>query len=278
MDFIKALRVDPDHFRLKKIDPGDTLGHDDKAKARAQSDELSVELRELQRRLYGEGRRSLLIVLQALDAAGKDGTIRRVMGGLNPQGTRVASFKRPTEEELAHDFLWRVHRQTPGRGMVGIFNRSHYEDVLVVRVHNYVPRKVWSKRYERINQFEKMLHEEADTTIVKLFLHISPEEQLERFKDRLDEPAKHWKLDLGDYDEREHWHDYQKAYQDALVKTSTPWAPWYVIPANRKWFRDLAVSNVLVETLKKMKLKDPEPKVDLNEVLRRYEQAAANPL
>ena len=201
-------------------------------------------------------------MLQAIDAGGKDGTIRRVFGGVNPQGCEVTSFKAPSEEELAHDFLWRVHKATPRRGKIGIFNRSHYEDVLIVRVHDLVPKAVWSKRYAIINSFEENLVA-SGTTVVKFFLHISKEEQAERFRKRLEDPEKHWKFRKADLDEREHWDDYQEAFEDALTKTSTKHAPWYVIPSDRKWYRDWVVLSILVETLRDMDPQFPPPEEDL---------------
>jgi PPK2 family polyphosphate:nucleotide phosphotransferase len=198
-----------------------------------------------------------------MDAGGKDGTIRHVMSGLNPQGCRVTSFKVPTEEELAHDYLWRIHRAVPAKGEIGIFNRSHYGDVLVVRVHNLVPKRVWSKRFEQINAFERILAE-TGVTIVKFFLHISKEEQKRRLQDRLDDSSKHWKISPADFEERKYWDDYVKAYEDILARCSTPWAPWYVIPADHKWFRNLAVADVLVRTLKDMRMRFPKSKLDLS--------------
>lgn len=227
---------------------------------------LNEKLQELQEVLYAEGKHKVLVVLQAMDTGGKDGAIRRVFDGVNPQGVKVASFKVPTPEEMAHDYLWRVHKVAPANGELVIFNRSHYEDVLVVRVHNYVPKEVWSKRYEQINAFEKLLAENG-TTILKFFLHISKDEQKERLQARLDDPTKHWKFSLGDLGERKLWDDYQSAYEDALNKTSTEYAPWYVVPANRKWYRDLVISKVLVETLEGLKMKYPEPKDDLSGVV-----------
>jgi PPK2 family polyphosphate:nucleotide phosphotransferase len=208
----------------------------------------------------------VLVVLQALDTGGKDGVIRRVFDGVNPQGVRVASFKVPTEEELDHDYLWRVHKAVPGRGEMVIFNRSHYEDVLVVRVHNIVPPEVWKKRYEQINAFERHLAENG-TTILKFYLHIDPEEQKERLQARLDDPTKRWKFRLGDLEERKLWNDYTEAYEEALSKTSTEHAPWYIVPANRKWYRDLVISSVLVETLKNLDMTYPEPEENLDGVV-----------
>jgi PPK2 family polyphosphate:nucleotide phosphotransferase len=207
-----------------------------------------------------------LIVLQAMDTGGKDGVIRRVFDGVNPQGVRVASFKVPTQEELDHDYLWRVHKVTPGNGEMVIFNRSHYEDVLVVRVHNYVPPEVWKKRFEQINHFERLLAENG-TTILKFFLHIDLDEQKERLQARLDDPAKRWKFRLGDLKERKLWDDYMQAYEDVLSKTSTDYAPWFIVPANRKWYRDLIVSSVLVETLQGLNMKFPEPEENLDGVV-----------
>lgn len=252
---------------LAERDPAETGDFDGgKEKGLKAIQKLNVELQELQELLYAEGKHRVLVVLQAMDTGGKDGTIRRVFGGVNPQGVKVASFKVPTAEELAHDFLWRIHKAVPASGEIVIFNRSHYEDVLVVRVHNLVPKAVWSKRYEQINDFEKMLADNG-TTILKFFLHISKDEQRERLQARLDDPTKHWKFSLGDLDERKLWDDYQQAYEDALNKTSTKHAPWYIVPADRKWYRDLVISTVLVETLKGLKMKFPEPKDNLDGVV-----------
>jgi PPK2 family polyphosphate:nucleotide phosphotransferase len=245
------------------IDTGSTKGAPgDKKVTEAASAELNQRLSELQERLWAEHERSLLVVLQAIDAGGKDGAIRKVFGGVNPQGCRVTSFKAPSEEERDHDFLWRVHRAVPGRGEIGIFNRSHYEDVLVVRVHDLVPKKVWSKRYGIINDFEASLAA-AGTTIVKFFLHISKDEQAERFRKRLQNPDKHWKFRRADLEEREHWDAYQEAFEAALSKTSTAAAPWYVIPADHKWYRDWALLSVLVDTLERMDPQYPAPEDDL---------------
>ena len=205
-------------------------------------------------------------MLQAMDTGGKDGAIRHVFDGVNPQGVRVASFKVPTPEERAHDYLWRVHKQTPGSGEMVIFNRSHYEDVLVVRVHELVPKAVWSRRYEQINNFERMLAEEG-TTILKFYLHISPDEQKERLQARLDEPHKNWKFSTGDLAERKRWDEYMQAYEDMLSKTSTKWAPWYIIPANRKWLRNLLMSQIIVDTLEGLDMKYPEPEEGLDKVV-----------
>lgn len=273
MKYSKLFRVKPGRkVSLKKINPSFTAGHKKKKTALQAVADLDVELRGLQYLLYAEGKRSLLICLQALDAAGKDGTINHVLGAMNPQGARVHGFKVPSKEEAAHDFLWRIEQQTPQRGEVVIFNRSHYEDVLVTRVHNLVPEKVWRKRYAMINAFEKELVA-GGTHIIKIFLHISPEEQLRRFKRRLDDPARHWKISEDDYSERVFWDDYTKAYEDALAATSTKHAPWFVIPSNKKWFRNLAVAKIVVETMKAMNMKFPAPTVDLEEIRRKYHQA-----
>jgi PPK2 family polyphosphate:nucleotide phosphotransferase len=213
-------------------------------------------LDDLQDRLWAEGKHAVLVVLQGIDAAGKDSTIKRVMAAFNPQGCPVTAFKVPSTEELAHDYLWRVHKAVPRKGEVGIFNRSHYEDVLVVRVHDLVPKAVWSKRYDQINAFERHLAANG-TTIVKFFLSIDKEEQRARFQARYDDPTKRWKFAMGDLAERERWDDYQAAFDEALTKTSTDVAPWYVIPANHKWFRDLAVSSILADTMAGLKPKYP---------------------
>ncbi len=210
---------------------------------------LSDELTRQQELLYAAGQHSVLIVLQGRDTSGKDGTIKAVMGPLNSLGCQVASFKVPTEKELAHDFLWRIHQQTPGKGEITIFNRSHYEDVLVVRVHKIVPDKVWRSRYVHINDFEKLLTE-SGTIVLKFYLHISKDEQEQRLLERAENPEKYWKLSAGDWKEREHWNDYTRAYEDALNQCSTPHAPWFVVPANKKWFRNLAVAETIVNALK----------------------------
>ncbi len=237
---------------LGQVDTRTTAGAPgDKAETEAATADLAAELAGLQERLYAEARQSLLVVLQAIDAGGKDGTIRSVFRGLNPASCRVASFKVPSEEERSHDFLWRVHAKTPAAGEVVVFNRSHYEDVLVVRVHELVPEAVWRPRYDLINGFEANLAA-AGTRIVKLFLHISKDEQAERFQDRLDDPAKRWKFRKGDLEERARWDDYMAAFEEALSRTSTEAAPWYVVPADRNWYRNWAVSRILVETLQDM--------------------------
>ncbi len=226
---------------------------------------LNDELEALQELLYAEGKHKILIVLQATDTGGKDGTIRHVFDGVNPQGVHVASFKKPTEIELDHDYLWRVHARTPRSGEIVIFNRSHYEDVLVVRVHDLVPPARWEKRYEHINNFEKLLADEG-TTIIKFFLHISKEEQKERLEERLADPEKHWKFAKGDLAEREHWDDYQEAFEAALSRTSTEYAPWYIIPADRKWYRNLVISEVIIDTLKGLDMAYPAAEDGLDDV------------
>ena len=267
-------RISPDHkVDLTRFDPAFKEHHLDKESAAAETERHTQRLAELQYLLYAEQRRSLLICLQALDAGGKDGTIRHVMGPLNPQGTRVHAFKVPSAEEAAHDFLWRAHRQAPERGEVVIFNRSHYEDVLVARVHELVPKAVWQQRYDLINDFEHNLTVNG-TVILKFFLHISPQEQLRRFKQRLDDPARHWKISAADYEERKHWDAYRKAYEDVLSRTSTTHAPWYVIPSDHKWFRNLAVSRIIANALDVLKMRFPEPSVDIDEVRRQYHDAA----
>jgi len=242
---------------------------------RSGATEKHVErMAKLQYLLYADGNQSLLVVLQALDAGGKDGVVRHVFSAMNPQGTSVVGFKQPSRLEASHDFLWRAHLQTPGKGEVMIFNRSHYEDVLVVRVHKLVPRPVWSERYELINDFEKMLVQNG-TRILKFYLHISPEEQLKRFEQRLDDPSRHWKISESDYSERELWSDYTEAFEEAMERTSTKHAPWYVIPSNHKWFRNLAISEIVADTLEDMHLKLPPTNVDIADISRKYHAAVA---
>jgi PPK2 family polyphosphate:nucleotide phosphotransferase len=232
-----------------------------------------TRLTQLQYLLYAEKKRALLVVLQGIDAAGKDGTCWHVLSAMNPQGTTVTGFKQPNEEERAHDFLWRINRRTPALGQVGVFNRSHYEDVLVVRVHKLVPKEVWSQRYALINDFEKMLTDHG-TTIIKFFLYISPEQQLERFRQRLDDPRRQWKISDADYKERAFWDKYIAAYQDMLEKCSTRHAPWYIIPSNHKWFRNLAVSQIIADTLEDIGMKMPQSTVDLEAIRQQYHAAA----
>jgi PPK2 family polyphosphate:nucleotide phosphotransferase len=248
-------------FRIGDFDPDDTsLLPGGRKEAEKKALEIKDELDDLQELLYAERKHKLLIVLQGMDTSGKDGTIRHVMSGFNPQGVHVASFKKPTEIELAHDFLWRVHPHGPGSGEISIFNRSHYEDVIVVRVHELVPRQLWRERYRHINEFERMLVDHG-TVILKFFLHISADEQKKRLRERLEVPQKRWKFAVGDIEERKLWSDYQAAYEAAIRKTATKWAPWYVVPANAKWYRNYLVASVLRDTLKKMKMKYPQPDV-----------------
>ena len=252
---------------LKKFDANDlSLSNDGKKAAKKEWKDLRKKLIKLQRLLYAEGKQKVLIILQAMDSGGKDGTIRAIFKGVNPQGVKVASFKVPTAIELAHDYLWRIHQKTPGSGEIVIFNRSHYEDVLVVRVHEMVPEKVWEKRYQQINEFERRLAEEG-TTILKFFLFISKDEQKERFIERIEEPEKQWKFNPGDIDERGYWNDYMRAYQDVINKTSTPYAPWFVIPANRNWYRDLVISRIIVEKLESLNMQYPQPVEDIHQYL-----------
>lgn len=274
MSYREAFILQPGaKLRLDRIDPAYKDRHESHEKAAPLIAASLARMGQLQYLLYADASRSLLIVLQGLDAAGKDGVIRHLFTGMNPQGTRVFGFKQPSAEERAHDFLWRVHRHAPSRGEVVIFNRSHYEDVLVVRVHESVPREVWSKRYALINDFEGMLAQNG-TRILKFYLHISPEEQLDRFKRRLDDPARQWKISESDYAERMFWPKYIEAYEEAIERTSTKHAPWFVIPANHKWFRDLAISQIVADTMSDMKLKTPPPRVDLADIRKKYHAAA----
>lgn len=244
---------------LKKFNADDlTFSPDGKKAAKKEWKELRKRLIKLQRLLYAEGRHKVLIVLQAMDSGGKDGTIRSIFKGVNPQGVKVASFKVPTAVELAHDYLWRVHQKTPGSGEIVIFNRSHYEDVLVVRVHGLVPENVWKKRYDQINAFERQLHEEG-TTILKFFLYISKDEQKQRFLERIEDPEKQWKFNPDDIEERKLWDKYMQAFQAVIDKTSKVYAPWYVIPANRNWYRDLIISRIIVDRLEKLHMAYPAP-------------------
>jgi PPK2 family polyphosphate:nucleotide phosphotransferase len=273
MNYRKKFTVEPGtKVRLAKIDPDFAAKHVSR-QAGIDATAREVErIARLQYLLYADASQSLLVVLQGLDAAGKDGLVRHLFTGVNPQGVSVASFKKPTEVEAAHDFLWRVHRQAPAKGEIVIYNRSHYEDVLVVRVHKLVPHAVWSKRYDLINDFEKTLSENS-TRILKFYLHISPEEQLERFKARLDDPTRQWKISEADYSEREFWPQYIEAYEDVLERTSSKRAPWYVIPSNHKWFRNLAVSQIIADTMEDMKLTLPRPRVDIAAIQRKYHAA-----
>jgi PPK2 family polyphosphate:nucleotide phosphotransferase len=265
---MKRYNVKPEtKVKLSKWDANDTGDFKGgKKEGLAELEKLNGKLETLQELLFAEHKHKVLIVLQAMDTGGKDGTIRRVFDGVNPAGVRVAGFKAPTSEELDHDFLWRIHKEVPGNGEMVIFNRSHYEDVLVVRVHNLAPPQVWGKRFDQINEFERTLAENG-TTILKFYLHIDLDEQKERLQARLDDPTKHWKFRLGDLEERKLWHEYMQAYEDVLSKTSTEYAPWHIIPANRKWYRDLVISSVLVDTLEGLKMEYPKSEEKLDGVV-----------
>jgi PPK2 family polyphosphate:nucleotide phosphotransferase len=252
-------------LRLTERETSPPNGAPSKSEAVARTDELAERLLELQQLLYADGGHKVLVVLQGMDSSGKDGTIKHVFKMVNPLGVRVVNFKRPNDVELAHDYLWRVHRGTPRDGEIAIFNRSHYEDVLVVRVHDLVPSEVWRRRYDQIRHFEQMLVDEG-TVIRKFFLHISNAEQKARLQERLDNPAKHWKFEHGDIEERAYWDDYTAAYEDALFETSTDAAPWYVVPSDQKWFRNLVISTVLVDLLESLKLDYPPGPPDLDEI------------
>ena len=260
--------TDGRRFRLKDIDPGDTQGLKSKEKARAALEEGVLRLRELQEKLYAQDRWAVLLIFQAMDAAGKDSTVEHVMSGVNPQGCQVYSFKAPSSEELDHDFLWRTMRCLPERGRIGIFNRSYYEEVLVVRVHpeilknqrlapSLVTNNIWKERFEDINAFERYLSRNG-VVIRKFFLHVSKKEQKKRFLARLEEPDKHWKFELADVHEREHWDDYQRAYEEMIRNTSSPQAPWYVVPADHKWFTRLVVADAVIDALEDLQLHFPE--------------------
>lgn len=277
MEFFDEHRIAPgssvDLNAIETRVSGPFAGKDDARRFKADN---IKEIRKLQYRMFVENKQSLLVVLQAPDAAGKDGLIRKVLGRMNPQGCRTYPFKVPSKEELDHDFLWRIHRCTPGHGMVSVFNRSHYEDVLVVRVEDIVPEAVWSQRYELINDFERNLVA-ARTRILKFYLHISPQEQLARFKQRLDDPDKHWKLNIADYAARTKWSDYRAAYEDMFRQCNTPDSPWYVIPADNKWYRNAAVAGIVRQTLNEMNPQLPPVEVDLEEVRALYrEQITGN--
>jgi len=273
MNYYKQFKVQPGtKVRLDKIDAGYKGKHESHETAQPEIEAHCQKLRDLQYRLYAEGKQSLLVCLQAMDAGGKDGAVNHVLSAMNPQGCSVHGFKQPSAEEAAHDFLWRVHQACPPRGQVAVFNRSQYEDVLVVRVHNLVSKKVWAARYEQINDFESLLAANG-THILKFYLHISKDEQLERFKQRIDDPARHWKISEADYAERSYWDDYREAFEAALSRCSTAHAPWFVIPANHKWFRNLAVSQIMVKALERMNCKFPAPTVDMDEIRRKYHAA-----
>jgi PPK2 family polyphosphate:nucleotide phosphotransferase len=264
---MERYRVKPGQpVNLADWDPQDRGNFDSKSEGQAELARLNKELEELQELLYAENKHKLLIVLQAMDTGGKDGVIRHVFDGVNPQGVKVASFKVPTPVELSHDFLWRIHQQTPGHGEIVIFNRSHYEDVLVVRVNNLAPPEVWGRRFDHINAFERLLVDEG-ATILKFYLHICKDEQARRLQARLDEPHKRWKFARRDLEERKLWPDYMRAYEDALSRTSTEWAPWYVVPANRKWYRNWVISTVVVNALKGLNMHFPPAEGGLDEIV-----------
>lgn len=265
---MKRYRIPPaGQVDLSRFDPGEsTEAPQGKAETEKVFQELNGRLELLQERLWAEHRHKVLVVLQGMDTSGKDGVIRKVFEGVNPLGVRVAAFKAPTPEELDHDFLWRIHPRVPGRGEIAIFNRSHYEDVLVPRVRQLVPEKVWKGRYGHINDFERLLAD-SGTTILKFFLYISKDEQKKRLQERLDNPEKHWKFRKGDLEDRALWDDYMQAYEDLLARTSTDDAPWYVVPADKKWYRNLVIASVLVEALEKLDIGRPEPEEDLEGVV-----------
>lgn len=250
---------------LQQYDPDYHESYDEQ-EAESELINLKAKIENLQERLYAEGRQSLLVVFQAMDTGGKDGVIKKVLEGINPQGVRVTSFKAPTPEELAHDFLWRVHQYAPPRGYIGVFNRSHYEDVLVVRVNNIVPKSVWKTRYDAINQFEKLLASNG-TRILKFYLHISKDEQKQRLLARLADPQKQWKFAMGDLPVREQWDDYMKAYEVMLERCNTDYAPWHIIPANHKWYRDLVVAKTILVALEDMNPQFPAPEAGLDKVV-----------
>jgi PPK2 family polyphosphate:nucleotide phosphotransferase len=273
LDYRKKFRVRPGgKVKFSKIDPSYTGKHESEDAAKEETEHYLRKLTHQQAVLYAEHKHAILIVLQALDAAGKDGTIKHVFSSVNPQGVHVASFKQPTAVELAHDFLWRVHPHAPAHGEITIFNRSHYEDVLVTRVHKLIDKATWTDRYQRIRDFETLLAEN-NTTILKFFLHISKEEQLARFAQRLDDPARNWKISESDYSERASWDGYVEAYQDAIEATSTSEAPWYVIPSNHKWFRNLAVSQIMADMMEELKLAFPSPSINLSDIRGKYHAA-----
>ena len=258
--------VTPGEFiNLNDCRPEYTGTYEKKGQTKARLKKLHKQLLKLQELLYAESQHALLIILQGMDTCGKDGTIRKVMAGINLQGCDVVSFKVPSADELSRDFLWRAHKAVPSKGQIGIFNRSHYEDVLVVRVHNLVPEQVWEQRYQQINDFEKMLVENG-TVVLKFFLHISKDEQKERLESRINDPTKHWKVEASDIRERAYWKDYIQAYEVMLQKCSTDWAPWHIIPANKKWYRNLVITECIVETLRKLDMKYPKPSIDVSQL------------
>jgi len=259
--------VKPGHkVRLKALNPDATGDYKNKDETRERLEKLLARRDALQERLYAESKRALLIVFQAIDTGGKDGATKHLLEGLNPAGIQVAAFKAPNKDDLAHDFLWRIHAQTPPKGFIGVWNRSHYEDVLVARVHNFVPEPVWRARYQQINDFEQMLSENG-TVIVKFYLHISKDEQKKRLQARLDDPDKHWKFQVGDIEERKLWDEYQSAFDDALSQCSTDWAPWNIVPANHKWARDIAIAERVNEVLEEMNPQFPDISFDPKQVV-----------
>lgn len=262
-DFSRTFKIQPgSHVHLSRIKPEYTAGYEDRNGIPNTVYELNkMEIARYQRILYAEEEKALLIVLQGMDASGKDGTIRHVLGEIDPFGCEITPFKAPTDEELSHDFLWRIHKHVPPKGFIGVFNRSHYEDVLVPKVKGIVPKEKINERYEQINDFEKMLTDN-DVKILKFFLYISEQEQKDRFEKRIEDPTKSWKLNLQDLEERKLWPKYKKAYEELLRRCSTEWAPWFIIPSNHKWFRNFVISQIILDTLKEMDLEYPEPKFD----------------
>lgn len=275
MSLTRRLRVEPGStVKLEDIDPGYHGKYASEADAAGDLAKHLARITDLQRKLYADKGHSLLVVLQGIDGAGKDGTCWHVIAAMDPQGVDVTGFKQPTADERDHDFLWRIHPHAPGKGRVAVFNRSHYEDVLVVRVHGLAPKHVWKARYDHINEWERLLATQNNTTVLKFFLYISKDEQLARFKERLDDPNRQWKISATDYSERDLWDDYIQAFEAALSRCSTKHAPWFVIPSNHKWFRNLAVSKIIADTLEDMALKLPEPTVDLAKIRREYHAEA----
>ena len=273
MDYRKRLSVDPDHpLRLRHVDPDYKGEHESADKAKAETERFRAKLSHQQALMYAERKHAVLVVLQGMDASGKDGTVNHVFTALSPQGATVTGFKQPTPAERAHDFLWRIHPHVPALGEIAIFNRSHYEDVLVPRVHKLIDKPTCVARYRQIRAFEALLAA-SGTKVLKFFLHISEQEQLARFAQRLDDPGRNWKISEADYQERKLWDDYIDAFDDAINATSTPEAPWYVVPANHKWFRNLAVSQIMADTMAELDMAFPRPSVDLNEIRRKYHEA-----
>jgi PPK2 family polyphosphate:nucleotide phosphotransferase len=248
-------------INLRKLDT-DFTGELQKEQSKIELDNLHLKMSKLQYKLHAEKKQALLIILQAMDAGGKDGTIRDVMNGFNPQGCKVKSFRAPHQIELDHDYLWRVHKEIPAKGEIGIFNRSHYGDILIVRIHNLVSKNQWSKRFDHINDFEKMLTDEG-VNILKFYLRISKDEQKKRLEQRINNPTKHWKIDEADFAERKFWNRYMNAYEQTIEKCSTFWAPWHIIPSDKKWYRNLIVAKIITKTLEEMKLKFPKSKINL---------------